>query len=353
MLLPSKFPGGLASGLLFLLLSLAPAARAAPPASPAAARPAPAALPTAGIVDSAQRAVDAGDAEQALELLAQVLKREPKNARALLVRSSANCVVGELDDCKRDLDQALTLDPSLRQGWLNRSGIAIAEKRYDDALAALAQAEKLDPQASDNAANLGAVYLLQGKLEPASQAFARHLAANPESADAYYLVATNFALAGYSALAAQHLGRAIELDERSRVRARGDANFADVAGTRPFQLLLTTDSYVPPTGSATAVRIYRSPYKGSGSPILVALLNALQIAGKPLDPHVEVTDDWALLWSEARIKISRRSDSETAVELSAVPGKFTPELWDAASRSIYDGVDRELLKLERASFSRP
>ncbi len=302
---------------------------------------------------AAQQALDAGNSERALDLLAPILKREPKNARALLLRSTARCIGGELDDCRKDLDQALALDPTLRQGWLNRAGLAIADKRYDDAIAALAEAEKLDPPASDNPINLGAVYLLQGKLEAASREFERHLVANARSAEAYYLVATNFALAGYSALAAQHLGRAIELDERSRVRARGDANFSELASSRPFQALLTTDSFVPPAGSSSASRIYRSPYKGSSSPLLVAVLNVLQISGTPMDSSVEVTDEWALLWSDARIKIARRSELETAVELSAAPGRFTPEAWNRRSRELYDGIERELLKLERSGLGRP
>ncbi len=315
--------------------------------------PAAVAVPAADALAAAQQAVDAGDSESALDLLAPVLKREPKNARALLLRSTARCIAGELEDCRKDLDQALAIDPTLRQGWLNRAGLAISEKRYDDAVAALGQAEKLDPRASDNAINLGAVYLLQGKLEPASREFERHLAANAGSAAAYYLVASNFALAGYSALAAQHLARAIELDERSRVRARSDPNFAELASSRPFQALMTTDSFVPPAGSATASRIYRSPYKGAGSPLLVAVLNALQIAGTPMDSSVEVTDDWALLWTDSRIKIARRSEQETAIEVSAPPGAFTPGGWDAHSQALFAGIDTELLKLERSGLGHP
>lgn len=339
--MPSRRPPSLVRAALLgaaALLSSLPGAR------PALAAPGP--DPLAAV----QQAVDAGDSERALALLGPILKREPKNARALLLRSTARCIGGELDLCSKDLDQALALDPALRQGWLNRAGLAISEKRYDDAIAALAQAEKLDPAATDNAINLGAVYLLQGKLEPASREFERHLAASAGSAGAYYLVASNFALAGYSALAAQHLGRAIALDERSRVRARSDANFAEVAASRPFQTLLTTDSFVAAPGSSIASRIYRSPFKGAGSPLLVAVLNALQIAGTPLDPSVEVTDEWALLWSDTRIKISRRSEQETALEISAPPGAFTPDAWDRRSRALFDSIDTELLKLERSGL---
>ena len=78
--------------------------------------------PLADPLAAAQEAVDGGDSERALDLLAPILKREPKNARALLLRSTARCIGGELDLCRKDLDQALALDPALRQGWLNGAG---------------------------------------------------------------------------------------------------------------------------------------------------------------------------------------------------------------------------------------
>jgi tetratricopeptide (TPR) repeat protein len=301
----------------------------------------------ADAVAAAEKALAAGQPEEAMEMLAPVLKRDGKNARALLARSTANCQMGELADCRKDLDRALAIDPTLRQGWLNRSALAIADKRYDDALAALAEAERLDPAAPDNALNQGAVLLLQGQLEAASARFERHLAAQPRSADAYYLVATNFALAGYSALAVQHLGRAIELDERSRVRARGDANFADMGENRAFAQLLATDSFRIAPGSAIATRVYRTRYRGGASPLLTAVLNTLQLARTPMDPRVEVTDDWALLWADVRIKLVKRGEEETAIELSAPPGAFTEAAWNRRSRELFEAVDLELLKQEK------
>lgn len=309
-------------------------------AGPVAAQPA---NPLAAV----ESALATDQPERALELLAPLLKREPKNARAMLLRSTANCQLGEIDDCRKDLDRALTLDPTLRQGWLNRSGLAIAEKRYDDALAALVEAEKLDPAARDNALNQGAVLLLQGKLEAASSQFERHLAANSGSADAFYLVATNFALAGYSALAVQHLERAVALDERSRVRARGDANFAGMSSNRSLAALFATDSFRPPAGSSTAARVYRSPWRGAASPLLTAVLNALQIARTPMESKVEVTDEWALLWADMRIKLARQSDAETGLELSAPPGRFSPAAWEERTRQLFDAVELELLRLEK------
>lgn len=296
---------------------------------------------------TAQAALDQGRVDDALRLAEQALGRNPRDAAALLVRSTARCMEGDIERCTADLDRALALDPRLRQGWLNRSALAIAEKRYDDALAALAEAERLDPEAPDNALNQGAVELLKGDLAPATEQFRRYLAKNPGSAEALYLVATNYALSGYAALALQHLERAIAVDERVRVRARTDPNFRDLAAAPSFQRLLSTDGYRPPAGSATSTREYEIPWAGAESELLIAVLNALQTQGIPLDSRVEVSDDWALLWSEFRIKISRRGADRCLLELSAPPGRFAAAVWQEKVDRFYSAVDLELLKLER------
>ena len=298
-------------------------------------------------VAAAQAALDRGQTEEALRLVEPVLRRDGKNARALLVRSTARCMEGDLDACRTDLDQALALDPALRQGWLNRSALAIAAKRYDDALAALAEAERLDPQAPDNALNQGAVQLLAGRLEPATAQFRRYLERNSGASDAWYLVATNYAFSGYAALAVQHLERAVALDERQRARARVDANFADLASHAGFQRLLATDAFQPPAGSATAARLYAVRWQGSSTRLLVAVLNALQLSGTPMDSRVEVADDWALLWADVRIKLVRASETETRLELTAAPGKYPGAAWEQRSQRLFSAVELELLKLER------
>jgi tetratricopeptide (TPR) repeat protein len=330
--------------LLALLAAFAPGLFVAAPASaqPGAER----------ALAAAQAALDEGRTDEAIERVTAAFGKEPKNARALLVRSTARCLDGDLERCKADLDRALALDPGLRQGWLNRSALAIADKRYDDALAALAEAERLDPAALDNGLNQGAVLLLQGKLETAAARFQEYLGRNAESADALYLVATNYAFSGYAALAIQHLERAIARDERQRPRARVDANFADLAAHPSFQRLLTTDGFRPPAGSATAERLYRVPWQGSATPLLVALLNALQAERTPIDPRVEVTDEWALVWAaDLRIKLAKRGEAECALELVAPPGRFAPPEWEARCERLFETLELELLKLEKRGGS--
>ncbi len=296
----------------------------------------------------AQAAVDAGESAEALVLVEPILKRDKKNARALLIRSTARCLDGDLEACTKDLDAALAADPKLRQGWLNRSALAIAGKRYDDALAALARAEELEPTAPDNGLNQGAVLLLQGQLEPATVQFRRYLERNANAPDAWYLIATNYAFSGYAALAVEHLARAIAVDERQRLRARVDPNFADLSANRSFQVLLTTDSWRAPAGSATASRTFRTRFSGTDSPILIAALNAIQLGGTRLLGSVEVTAEWALLWTDFRVKLSRAANDSTIVDLTAPAGAYTDATWQSRTQDFFTSLERELLRLELA-----
>ncbi|NJL27825.1 MAG: hypothetical protein HC897_07965, partial [Thermoanaerobaculia bacterium] len=65
------------------------------------------------------------------------------------------------------------------------------------------------------------------------------------TADAYYLVAANYALVGQEAPAVDHLQRAIELNERLRLRARADDRFVRLEGAA-LRRLFETDLYRPP-----------------------------------------------------------------------------------------------------------
>lgn len=302
---------------------------------------------------AARRALAAEDPEGAIALLDPLLKRDPRNGPALVERSTAHAMLGDLEACKADLDRAIAAAPTLRQAWLNRSGIAIHERRWEAALADLREAERLDPSAPDNPLNQGAVELLRGELPAATAQFQRFLARDPSAADSWYLVASNYALAGYAALAVQHLERAIALDERSRVRARTDANFADLVDNRGFARLLTTDAWVAPEGSLTAERTFPSRYAGAEAPIVVAVLNTLQLSGMRLDSRVELTADWALFWSDFRIKLAANRDDSTTLRLTAPPGLFSPTSWETRTQSFFAEIEAQLLRLELAAQRQP
>jgi tetratricopeptide (TPR) repeat protein len=303
-----------------------------------------AATPPGELLSQAQELLDNGQPREALDLLDRIVSRRPKHAEAYFLRSTAHFLLDEVSAGRRDLLRSLELDPSLRQGWLNRAALELSEGQLEAALTSLTKARDLDPTAEDNDLNLGAVKLLLGELGAATDLFQRYLRQQAWSAEAHYLVATNYAMAGYAALGIQHLGNAIQLDERSRLRARTDPNFAGLASNPQLQQLLLTDRYQPPPGAHRADRIYDSPYEGEDSLLLGALLDALQLSGEAFDRRVEVTPDWALIWGEMRIKVSRASPEEGRVEITAPANRFTPSEWRRRSTELLDSVFIQLQK---------
>ena len=159
-------------------------------------------------------------------------------------------------------------------------------------------------------------------------------------------MASNYSFSGYAALAVEHLGRGISLDERLRARARTDPNFVDLASNRAFQALLATDSFRPADGSHTAEKIFRSRYAGADSPIVTAALNAIQLSSLPLDPLIEVTSDWTILWSAFRVKLLRNANDTTTITLTAPPDAYTPDEWTTRTDAFFTTLERELLRLE-------
>lgn len=289
----------------------------------------------------AQRFLDQGNGVEALAILDEVLKKDKKNAQALFLRSTGRIMSGQLAAGFGDLQRALKLDPSLRQGWLNLAGLEIAEGRYAAAHEALVKAQKLDPAAPDNDLNLGAVLALQDQLDPAAQHFDRYLGAQGHSADAFFLVASNYAIAGAEELAIDHLRQAIELDERYRLQARTDERFLGLKSL-DYKVLLNTDIYTPPEGAHQVAAAFRVPYRQRDNRLLYAVLDALQRMGESYDPKVEANPRWALIWGEMRIKITNQNDGTGVVSLSAPAGSFTSDEWHQRSQVLFRTI-HELL----------
>jgi tetratricopeptide (TPR) repeat protein len=287
-----------------------------------------------GDLARARELVDAGDAAAAVALLDGLLKHQPL-AEGYLLRSTAHFMLGDLAQGSEDLDQALETDPSLRQGWLNRAALSISEGRIDAALESFKKAQELDPGAPDNDVNIGVALLLKGELEKANGSFARYLEHHPDSADAFYLVATNYAMAGYAGLAIQQLQRAIAVDEKSRLRARTDRNFSDLTANSRFQEILSTDAYRLPPGAHFAAQDFDLPYAGSSGGLLSVVLEILQLNNQPFDPRVEVTPGWALIWADFRIKVSTTTAGKGRVELSAPAPHFTLTVWRRRTEELF------------------
>jgi tetratricopeptide (TPR) repeat protein len=292
--------------------------------------------------------IDAGKPAEAIEILDQRLARS-EEPQALFLRSTARFLLGEMQGGEQDLRRSLELDPKHRQGWLNLAALELVSVRYDAAYQAFLQAETLDPKAPDNDVNIGATLLFLGKLEEASQRFERYLAAQPDSGDAYYLVATNYAAAGYSALALRYLTDAIRRDEKTRLRARTDRNFSQIATTPDYQRLLATDLHVFAPGALLAKETIEAPYSESDTRVINAVLDALAAMRVPHDRRVEVTPEWALVWADVRIKIVRQGVARSVLEISAPPASFTPQAFKARVGTLAGGTRAAILRYRSTS----
>ena len=310
------------------------------------------ALADEGGLRSVRALLDDGRAEEALRVLGELDKTTRQSAEGLLLRSTARIILGDAAAGYGDLEEALALDPTLRQGWLNLAGLEIAEGRFDAAFTALERARELDPGAIDSHLNLGAVRVMQGRLREAEAHFKRYLAAAPSSAEAYYLVASNYAISGYEPPAVEHLRRAIELDERIRLRARSDERFLALQSAE-YRKLLTTDSYVPPVDSHRAAAAFQSSYRRGDPQLVYAVLDALQEHGLSYDPQVEATEDWALIWGDLRIKIYNQANGTSVVRLSAPADRFAPESWRSRTQALFRTVHESLAQGERQRMRLP
>lgn len=305
----------------------------------------------------ARALLDDGRPAAAVDALAPVLRRDPDDPEALLLRSTAHFMEGRIEEGRADLDRVLAVAPGVRQAWLNRAGLAIAEERYDRALDALERARELEPEALDNHLNLGAVLLLQGHLPEATDHFRSYLAAAGGAAEAHYLVATNYAGRGYAALAVESLRRAVELDERFRLEARTDPNFLPIAEAPALRELLETDLHPPGRGDRVSRRSFPAAFSEGDGPLLSAVLEGLRLAGEPFDPRVEVTSRWALVHGDLRIKLYDQTTPEGATEgvvaVSAPENELPREEWERRVDGLLEAVEVGLLRRSRSDRPTP
>jgi len=289
----------------------------------------------------AQRFLDQGNGTEALKIVHEVLKKDKKNAQAMLLRSTGKIMLGDLSEGFADLERALKLDPELRQGWLNLAGLEIAERRYLQAYDALLRAQEIDPSATDNDLNLGAVQALRGEVEQAASHFERYLISQEASAEANFLVASNYAIAGAAERAVEHLRRAIAVDERFRLRARTDERFLGLISL-DYKVLLNTDVYTPPPEAHQVAAAFRVPYRQTDNKLLYAVLDALQELGEVYDPKIEANPRWALIWGDMRIKVTNQSDGTGVVSLSAPAEQLSTDAWHQRTQALFRTIHRIL-----------
>ncbi len=159
------------------------------------------------MLQSAVQLHEAGNNEQALETLNNMLKADANNPLAYDLRGTIYTASKDYDRALSDYDRAIELEPSFAQAYYNRGRIYSLLKRYDEALADLQMSAKLDPATFGYRANgnIGLVYFKQGQYDKALAAFDSSVASKDAAADAFYLRGETYtALGKYEAAIADY-----------------------------------------------------------------------------------------------------------------------------------------------------
>lgn len=124
-------------------------------------------------------------AGEELELLNQIIARDPGNADAFINRATALHKVGRLNEAVASFDQAIALGPDNALAFHARGHVLKDMNRLHDALTSYDKAIALDPNRADAWKNRGTVLLQLSRLEEAEANFDRAIALKPGFAEAY------------------------------------------------------------------------------------------------------------------------------------------------------------------------
>jgi len=122
-----------------------------------------------------------------------VLRNQPGNVRARLLRASALASMGEYEKAAAELGQMLSINPNIGEAQLQLAKVYIAEKKYPEAEAILEKLQYNDPRAF---IDLVGLKVLQNKDADAIQLLSRQISAHPDSQNLRFALANVQVAAG-------------------------------------------------------------------------------------------------------------------------------------------------------------
>lgn len=134
-------------------------------------------------IDLANVLFAAREYKQTVERADLVLKREPKNADALMVKGMALSRLGDQTGALAAMKQAVILTPEKANFFSNLGAVQVAIKDLAGAEQSFRKAVELDPKSTDAVLNLARFYELQHRTGEAEAQFQKAVQIAPESAD--------------------------------------------------------------------------------------------------------------------------------------------------------------------------
>ncbi|MBI2235051.1 MAG: tetratricopeptide repeat protein [Micavibrio aeruginosavorus] len=160
---------------------------------------------------AANRALDLGRFESALELFDGLYKRNDHDPRILMGRAIAQQKLGMDDQAILSYEQLLDIVPDNLEATINLSGLV--QKKYPEvAMRRLIDLEAKYPGNAGIAAQMGMIYAAQGKNAEAINALGKAASLQPESASHLYNLAVVSDRMGSKQEAVHYYQRALEAD---------------------------------------------------------------------------------------------------------------------------------------------
>jgi tetratricopeptide (TPR) repeat protein len=107
-----------------------------------------------------------------------VLKSEPGNLRARMLRTAALASMGEYEKAQAELNQVLAINPNIEEAQLQLAKLYIAQREYHEAEGILEKWQAADPRAF---IDLVALKMVEGKAADAIQLLNRQMSAHPDN----------------------------------------------------------------------------------------------------------------------------------------------------------------------------
>ncbi|NLO05288.1 MAG: tetratricopeptide repeat protein [candidate division WS1 bacterium] len=135
---------------------------------------------TRGMFKEATRALERGESEEGIRILAEVVREDPEFMAARVNLGAAYYARGEYVGAARQFEAAHELQPDNPKVLLNLAAAKSALDQLDEAIDLLIEALNLEPQMRDIHYNLAIAYWRKGRLPEAMAELEMELALHPD-----------------------------------------------------------------------------------------------------------------------------------------------------------------------------
>jgi Flp pilus assembly protein TadD len=168
--------------------------------------------PVTGLLESAQKALAAGDFRAAASFARQASETDPKNAEAHRLLGDAALAAGQDAEAEREYTASIVLDVSNAKAQFGLAALAERQKKWNTAASLYRRALDLDPKDVSAARGLGRSMAEIGDASAARIAFGRAIEIDSGSAAAHNDFGAFLFRAGDDAKAVDELAEAVRLD---------------------------------------------------------------------------------------------------------------------------------------------